>query len=124
MRPVIAAGVVVDFRRAAEFAPHDDRHIFIQAPLVQIGDQGGRRTVEQRAVVANRLEILPVVVPAAEVERDDPRAGFDQAAGDEEVLGQLRGAVVAELRIAFAVAFDQGRVFLADIERIGQSATK
>ena len=51
LRPVVAAGAAVDLRRAAEFAPDDDRHVLIQAPLVQVGDQGRGRPVEQRAVL-------------------------------------------------------------------------
>ena len=46
LRPVVAAGVFVDLRRAAEFAPDDDRHVAIQPALVQVFDQGADALIE------------------------------------------------------------------------------
>ena len=37
--PVVAAGVLVDLGRAAEFAPDDDRDVLVQAAVVQVLDQ-------------------------------------------------------------------------------------
>ena len=45
--PVVAAGTGIDLGRAAEFAPDDDGDVFIEAPLVQIGDEGRGRPVER-----------------------------------------------------------------------------
>ena len=39
VRPVIAAGVFVDLRRAAEFAEHDDQRLLQHAGLGEISDQ-------------------------------------------------------------------------------------
>ena len=91
---------------------------------MQVANQRGRGAVEQRTVLAERLEVLAVMVPAAEVERHDARTGLDQPAGDEEVLGQLRRTVVAELGVAATVLFDELRVFLGDVERIGRAWTR
>ena len=70
-RPVIAAAVLVDARRAAELAhPHDDG-VLPHAAVVQILDQGAHALVEAGAVaVLERVEDVGVVVPAAEVDLD------------------------------------------------------
>src|SRR5262249_10290489 len=44
VRPVVAAGVFVDLRRAAELAPRGDGHLVQQSTLVQILDQRGQGT--------------------------------------------------------------------------------
>ena len=49
------------------------------------------------------VEILAMMIPAAEGERHAARAGLDEAASREEVLHQFRSAVIAVLRISFAV---------------------
>ena len=43
LRPVVAAGVVVDLRRAAELAPGDHGDVVGQAALVQVFDQRRQR---------------------------------------------------------------------------------
>jgi hypothetical protein len=51
-RPVVAGRLRVDVRRAAEFAPDDDRGVFQHAAKVEIFDQGAEALVELAAVVA------------------------------------------------------------------------
>src|SRR6184192_4194050 len=45
--PVVAAGVSVDLRRAAEFPPSDHGNVLQQAALVQILKQRGQAEIEQ-----------------------------------------------------------------------------
>ena len=40
LRPVVAAGAVVDPRRAAELAPGDHRHVVEHAARFEVLDQG------------------------------------------------------------------------------------
>jgi len=80
LRPVIAAGGVVDARRSAELAPDHDRHIILQAADVQVLNERRHRLVEHRHVAAAFGEvepIRPVPVPAAEVQGDNAGAGLD-----------------------------------------------
>src|SRR5579872_234540 len=39
-RPVVAAGVLVDLRRAPELAPDHQRHVAVKAPGVEVLDEG------------------------------------------------------------------------------------
>ena len=45
-RPVIAAGVGVDFGGASEFAPNDERNVFVHAAAVKVIDQGGDSLIQ------------------------------------------------------------------------------
>ena len=69
LRPVVAAAVLVDLRRAAELAPDHHRHVLVQPALVQVFDQRGQALIEHRQVMAGVLEgravRLAVPVPAA-----------------------------------------------------------
>ena len=109
-----------------ELAPDDDGHVVSNSPaLVEILDQRGQRLVELGAVVANQAEVIAVAVPAAVGQRDATDASFDQAAGDQQVIVHRRGAIVLEVeRLAVAVARDNPRVFLAQIEGVGQLASR
>src|SRR5690349_9242027 len=57
------------------------------------------------------------MIPAAESERDAAGAGFDEAAGHEEMLHHFGRAVVAIFGVALAVALANFRVFFFDVER-------
>ena len=85
LRPVVAAGTIVDLRRAAEFAPGDDRHIVEHAADVEIFDQGAQALIELAAVIAHQVEVLAVAVPAAEAERDAADARPRPAGGPSAV---------------------------------------
>src|SRR4051794_38968273 len=65
LRPVVAAGAVVDARRAAELAPDDDGRVVEHAAHVEVLDQGAEALVELAAVIADEVEVLAVAVPAA-----------------------------------------------------------
>src|SRR5262249_18582686 len=106
LRPVVAAGLLVDARRAAELAPGDDRHVVEPAADLQVVEQGTQAAVELAAVVAHQVEVLAVAVPAAVGERHDAHAGLDQAAGHQQLVVDGRRAVVLVLvGPAVAVAF-------------------
>src|SRR5262245_49851843 len=68
-RPVVAAGVLVDLRRAAKLAPGDDRTIVGQAALVQVLNQSGHGFVEYRQLLFGVFEILAVPIPKTVVDR-------------------------------------------------------
>src|SRR5262249_45344303 len=103
-RPVVAAAVRVDPRRAPELAPDDNRDIVQQIALMQVLNesrksevQKGQRRSRQREQV---LVPVPVVIaaqhsperPAAERERDTARAGLDHATREQELV-EVRPAV-------------------------------
>jgi hypothetical protein len=81
---MIAAGVLVDPRRAAEFAPGDHRHVVEQAALLEVFDQSRQALIELRAVIAHQVEILRVAVPPAIRQRDDTHTRLDQAASQSK----------------------------------------
>src|SRR4051794_15607998 len=64
LRPVIATGLFVDSRCAAELAPDHDRHILQHVEPFQIPEQGTEALVELAAVVADNVEVLAVTVPS------------------------------------------------------------
>src|SRR5207302_978047 len=69
LRPMIAAGVLVDRRRAAKLAPHDDRDILVQPAPVQVLDQRADALVEQRQVGFRVLVVVAVIIPETESDR-------------------------------------------------------
>src|SRR5438105_4406253 len=91
--PVVAAGVFVDARRAAELAPDDHADVPAQAALVDVVDQGGDAAVEDRQVVAQVAEVAAVGVPETIGDGDAARARFHEAPGREELVIPERGAV-------------------------------
>ena len=106
-RPVIAAGVLVDARRAAEFThPHDDG-VLPQATIDQVLDQSTHGIVQGRLQACGvGLEVLGVGVPAAQVDFDRGDAGFDQAASHQSGLAE----------IVVAIGIHQGCGFVSEIE--------
>ena len=89
---------------------------------MQVPDQRAQPLVEQRQILPQRAEVVAVVVPTAEGQRDAAGAGLDEATGGEELLHQLRTSVVAVARIPLAVALDDLRVLFPEVERVGQLA--
>ena len=75
-RPVIASGVCVDFWGASEFAPNDERNVFVHAALVKVVDKGGDALIQQGHVFAAAFKVAVVPVPTAEGEGDATGAGF------------------------------------------------
>ncbi len=118
--PMIAAGIFVDLGRAAEFAPHDHRHVLFHSPLVQVIEQRRNPLIEHRNVLPPGGEILPVPIPTAEGTGDATGAGFDQPPGHEEMLHQLRAAVVPVLGIAVAIPLADCRILALDVEGFHQ----
>ena len=87
LRPVLAAALAVDLRRAAEFAHDDDERFFQQAAAGEVVEQGadggvGRRgeaVLQVREVVLVRVPdgriVRAFVVP---IDRDELHARFEQ----------------------------------------------
>src|SRR5262245_11659472 len=67
---MIAAGLLVDFRRAAELTHADYQGILQQSAVGQFADQGGYRSVRRRREsLAQMREIVAVRVPNGRVLR-------------------------------------------------------
>ena len=117
LRPMVAASVLVNDGCPSKFAPGDDGHILVEAPLVQIFDEGAHSLVEQRAVRVFELgEVVAVEIPATEVERDTPRTRFDQPASDEKVFQIARRTIAIVPRVALAVSLADLGVFSRDVQ--------
>ena len=81
-RPVIAARVLIDPRRAAELTHPDDRGGIEQPAVGQVGDQGRHALVELgEKPLRERVEIVGVGVPAIERDLDVGDALVRPAAG-------------------------------------------
>ena len=103
---VVAAGADAAFRAAAEFAEGDDEGFAEEAALVEVFKERAQALIEHGAGFAlhafgEALVVVPgVVVGVGDLgpdDLDDARAGFDEAAGEEEALAKGVAAVaVAE----------------------------
>ena len=92
--PVVAAGVLVDLRRAAELAGADDDRAVQHAAVVEVLDQGRQRLIEVRQQAGLQgVEVLAVRVPAADADGDEADAGLDQPASRERALAERVRAV-------------------------------
>ena len=121
-RPMVAAGVFVDGRCAAELTPANDDDILVQSALVQIVDERSDTLVEHGEILPGAVEVSAVPVPPAEGERHTAHTHLDEAAGEQEVIEQLGRAVGCQLGGATAVTVAQFHVFLPDVERLGEFA--
>ena len=78
VRPVIAAAVAVDLRRAAHFAQHDDQRLCEEAARVEIAHQAAERLIELRQVEflhdgkVARVRVPAVVVDLVTVPKNVP----------------------------------------------------
>src|SRR5437660_11150260 len=98
---MIAPAILVDGRRTTELTPHNHRNIFVQSALVQIFDQRAESLVEERQVLTQRSEVVAVMVPTTERQRDAPGACFDQSARNEKMLHQFGAAIITVFGIPF-----------------------
>lgn len=123
LSPVIATCTIVDFRCAAELAPDDDGDIIEHPSNAEVIDQGAEALIEFRTVVAHQVKVLAVRIPSAVAEAHHAHASFDQTASDQQMIVAGWGTVVLIfVGFAIAVAFDDLRVFLAQVEGIEQFA--
>src|ERR1051326_3666981 len=97
--PVIAAGIFVYARRAAELAGHDNEGAFEHAAIGEVAEQRGHGGIERRQEVAfQRSEVVVVRVPVAVIDSHAAYAGLDQSSRHEAGLPERVPAVfVAEL---------------------------
>src|SRR4051812_19299760 len=79
--------------------------------------ESAQTLIEERQILTQRAEVVAVMIPAAECERDATRAGFDQASRHEEMFHELGRAVIAILRVAFAVALADFAILFFDVQR-------
>src|SRR6516225_11439142 len=76
--PVIAAGIAVDARRAAKFAPDDDADVPFQAALMQVLDERRDALIKYGKIAAQVPEVAAVRVPEAVGDTDAADARFNQ----------------------------------------------
>src|SRR4051794_41903206 len=81
--PVAALGV----GGAAELAAPDHQRVLQQVAGLQVRQQPGDRSVDGGGVAAVRLLQLPVLVPAAVTQLDEPHAGLDEPPGQQALAG-------------------------------------
>src|SRR5690606_32935251 len=65
--------------------------------------------------------ISAVPIPACKVHRDNASTGFDESPRETEVANHSWRAIAFEGRIIHAVALEDARIFLRQVERIGQA---
>ena len=120
--PVIAAGLVVDLRLAAELADREHQRRREQAALGEIAEECRERLVEPRRVaVLHDLEVAVVVVPAAvarvlfgldviaPVHLHERHAGLDESPGEQARLAEARAAVAIDRRGLLLREIERGR---------------
>src|SRR5436190_21292002 len=77
-RPMIAPAILVDRGCATKFAPNNYRNIFVESALMDVFNERVHTLIEQRQILAQRAEVVAVMVPTAERESHATRASFDQ----------------------------------------------
>jgi hypothetical protein len=101
--PMIAAAILIDPRRAPEFAPDHDRHVVEQVTGFQIFDQRSQSLIERWQVIAGIVERravwAAVPIPPAIGQADDPCTSFDQPAGRQELVVEQRTRVAIARRL-------------------------
>ena len=99
---MIAAGILVHFGCAAEFAEANHHRVFEQAAVAEIREQRGNSLVELLNLFAFvGLENLGVMIPAAVVDRDETYTDFNETAREEEALSEI-ARVTTENILRFA----------------------
>src|SRR5208283_3639474 len=89
-RPVVAAGILVDARRAAEIADPQEDRVLPEAAFVQFADQRAHGLVQVwQLASAQGVEILAVGVPAAHADLDRRHAILNQTAGQQGRLAEV-----------------------------------
>ncbi len=102
---VVAPAVALHHGRAAELAAPNDQGVVEHAALLQVGNKGGRRLIDQLRRRFRPLLHLAVVVPAAMVQLDEPDAAFGQAAGQQAVRGERAVAPLGAVHFLDVVGF-------------------
>src|SRR5207253_8636402 len=110
--PVVAARILIDSRRSAEFAhPGDDRAL-PESLLNQIFDKCGHALIERgQALIGECLEVVLVRVPAAEIDFDADGALLDEFPSEQ--------AAFAEIVVAVALNVT---AFIVEAERLAGGA--
>ncbi len=77
-RPMVAAPLGIDIRRAPKLAPYHNGDVIEHTPLVQVGDQGVQSVVDHRKQLVQPLKVAAVRVEIAERDAHAPHSRFDQ----------------------------------------------
>ena len=90
LRPMVAAAARIDLGRATKLAPYDDRHIAIEAAVVEVIDERAERLIEQgqeRAVAVKDAPLLvaAVVIPQSNLEGYVRHTRFDEPPGANKI---------------------------------------
>ncbi len=118
-RPVIATGVLVDFRGAAELrAEHDDGAVEHPA-TVEVADEGSVGLVEVRELALHAFRDAGVHIPSAEGDGHHADTSFHEATRHEETLTSGIGAVLVFDGLRFCVEVERFASGLRANERVG-----
>ena len=93
--------VFLDHWRPAEFAAPDDEGVVEQTSLLEIGEQTGAGLVGAQGLSGQTGVDALVVIPAFVEYLDEADAAFDEAAGQEAVLGEIAAGSVAVESVEF-----------------------
>ena len=90
---MVAAGVLVDLRRAAEFRRPDDERFFEQSSLLEIRDQGRDRFVDRPTLVGKGFHQIAslgvaMVIPVEVNQLNDAYAALDQTPRQQAIVGK------------------------------------
>ena len=90
---MIPARLVIDFRGASEFAPHDQCDILVQSPLCQVLNQRRNAGVESRQMSPTVPEVIAVRIPEPIGHCDNSNPGLDQPSRDQQLVIPERRAI-------------------------------
>src|SRR5690349_17279515 len=90
---MIAAGVRIDPRRAAELTGPQNERVIEHAALFEVGNQSGKWLIELAAPRATIIEVVPVRVPTAHRYFDKRHARLHEPACQHASLTKRRAAV-------------------------------
>jgi hypothetical protein len=118
---VVATGTVVDSRRAAEFAPDQNRDIIQHATFFEIQHQSAHGLIELDPWSRTRSKFCPWLSQRPYDKADGANAGFDQTTSHQNLFVTRWSSVVLVLvRLSVTIAFtDFGRLF-GNIQRCSQ----
>ena len=90
---VVARELALAVDGAAELAGPEHQRVVEQAALLEVGDERRLRAVHRGGLLRDLAGEVPVLVPAAHVELDEPHVALGQAARQQAVGGEAAGLV-------------------------------
>ena len=86
LRPVIAAGLVIDLGSPPEFSGGDHQGVIKEASLGEVLDQDAKGPVMPRQLAVEGSLDISMVVPIAGIQGNEANSGLDQPAGRQRLL--------------------------------------